>query len=468
MLKKIITYFLGNVLSRVIVFALLPIYSKYISPSDYGYYDIVNTYVIFLSSVLCMEIWTTMLRFVFDKKDMEGKYESVKNATFLLFASIIIFTSLILLANLFISIAYLFLVILYAVSLCCQNFFSYIARAFDKNVLFAASGVASSATYVGLNLILILVFNFDYSALYISFIAGSIIQCLIVGINVRPYSHINLRKFNVLEIKSMLKFSWPLGINIGAFWFLNSYSKTAIVNAMGTEVNGYFSMGAKFGAIIQFLSACLIMAWQEKAFEQGSKDNQSKFFGEMISTYIKLIFCGGAIIIPFVFLIYPLLIDEQYQRGMEIVPTFILATIMSVFASFLTAIFAAIKKTYNVFLTTLVGAIVNIIAVHALIPSVGINAAAISMVCGFAACILMRLWKIQNLIGTDINWVKICIDIIPCTIIAIVCFYSNSIWINIISLSILFILFIIINKNEVKSIVSQLAQLLVSSKKEKK
>lgn len=464
MLKKVITYFLGNVLSRVIVFALLPIYSKYISPSDYGYYDIVNTYVIFLSSVLCMEIWTTMLRFVFDKKDMEGKYESVKNATFLLFASIIIFISLILLANLFIPLAYLLLVILYAVSLCCQNFFSYIARAFGKNVLFAVSGIASSVTYVGLNLILILGFKFDYSALYISFIAGSLIQCLIVGINVRPYSHLNLCKFNLPEIRSMLKFSWPLGVNIGAFWFLNSYSKTAIVNAMGTEVNGYFSMGAKFGAIIQFLSACLIMAWQEKAFEQGSKDGQAKFFGEMISTYIKLIFCGGAIIIPIVFLIYPLLIDEQYQRGMEIVPTFILATIMSVFASFLTAIFAAIKKTYNVFITTLVGAIVNIIAVHTLIPSFGINAAAISMVCGFAACILMRLWKIKNLIGTEINWINIGLNIIPCTIIAIVCFYSNSVWINVFSLFCLLILFIIINKREVKHIVSQFTHLFATSK----
>ena len=456
MLRKVITYFLGNVLSRVIVFVLLPIYSKYIAPADYGYYDIVNTYVIFISSVLCMEIWTTMLRFVIEKEDIESKYASLQNAIILLFASVLVFTSLILLTNLFIPIVYVYLVLLYAVSLCFQNFYSYIARAFGKNFLFAISGVASSLTYVGLNLLLILKFKFDYSALYISFIAGALVQCLIVSIVLRPFSHLNLRKINFSEIKAMLKFSWPLGINLGAFWFLNSYSKSAIVNAMGTEVNGYFSMGAKFGAIIQFLSACLIMAWQEKAFEQGGKDVQSSFWSKMITTYMKLIFCGGAIIIPVVFLIYPLLIDEQYEKGMEIVPTFILATIMSVFASFLTAIFAAVKKTYNIFITTLIGAIVNVLAVHVLIPSFGINAAAISMVCGFSVCILMRLHNIHKIIGARTDWNQIVLTVVPSIIIAIVCFYSQNIWINICSLVILLIFFFIANRAEVNSIFKQI------------
>ena len=69
MLKKILIYLLGNVLSRAIIFVLLPVYSTYIVPEEYGYYDIVITYLSFITSSFCLEIWTTLLRFAIEKKD---------------------------------------------------------------------------------------------------------------------------------------------------------------------------------------------------------------------------------------------------------------------------------------------------------------------------------------------------------------------------------------------------------------
>jgi O-antigen/teichoic acid export membrane protein len=45
-------FFVGSVLSKAIIFFMLPVYTKYIVPADYGYYDLSITYISVVSSML--------------------------------------------------------------------------------------------------------------------------------------------------------------------------------------------------------------------------------------------------------------------------------------------------------------------------------------------------------------------------------------------------------------------------------
>ena len=166
MLKKILIYLLGNVLSRAIIFVLLPVYSTYIVPEEYGYYDIVITYLSFITSSFCLEIWTTLLRFAIEKKDKASKYKIIQNAGFILSGSIFLILIAVLIAHLCVDIEYAGLVMAYAFVLCSQNFYTYIARALDKNTCFAVSGIVAALFNVAINIALIIGWGFDYSALY--------------------------------------------------------------------------------------------------------------------------------------------------------------------------------------------------------------------------------------------------------------------------------------------------------------
>lgn len=121
---------------------------------------------------------------------------------------------------------------------------------------------------VAINIALIIGWGFDYSALYYSFIIAGIVQCLYIENQTHVLKHFKRTAFDKCLIKEMLRFSWPFSINLAFFWLLNSYSKTVIASELGMEANGYFSMAAKFGAIIQMLAGCIIMAWQENAFQK--------------------------------------------------------------------------------------------------------------------------------------------------------------------------------------------------------
>ena len=59
-------YFVGTVLTKLISFLLLPLYTSYISPADYGTYDLYNAYIMFLCSVLFLDIWSGIMRFMYE------------------------------------------------------------------------------------------------------------------------------------------------------------------------------------------------------------------------------------------------------------------------------------------------------------------------------------------------------------------------------------------------------------------
>ena len=75
--KSSAIFFIGNVLSKLTIFLLLPLCTRTIPPDDYGYYDLSITYIAIAIYILFFEIWTTILRFMYDSDDEKQKNKAV-------------------------------------------------------------------------------------------------------------------------------------------------------------------------------------------------------------------------------------------------------------------------------------------------------------------------------------------------------------------------------------------------------
>ena len=64
-------YFLGTVGTKLISFLLLPLYTAYLLPSQYGRYDVNITYASLFSSVCFLDIWTGIMKYMFEDKEEE-------------------------------------------------------------------------------------------------------------------------------------------------------------------------------------------------------------------------------------------------------------------------------------------------------------------------------------------------------------------------------------------------------------
>ena len=398
-------YFFGTVLAKLVTMLLLRVYTEYIPAEDMGTYNVSINYVTFLCSVLYLDIWSGILRYFYDYHTPEGQKKPI-NCGFAIFGiSTAAYTVILVVFGQFVTVRYLPLIYLYGLMMNLQNLLGYVARAYGKNVLYASAGLLNSFVTAALNVVLIVGLHMDYSALYLAGCIGYLSNILLVGAGVKIWTLIRPYAFEKPLFVRMLRFSLPLCVNSAAYWFLTSYNSVAVSRMMGMEANGLYAVAIRFGSFISLFTSCFTMAWQEVSYakEAESKESLSQFYSSAVNAYLRFMGMGAAILLPFIWLIFPLMIADGYSEARNMVPLYILATIASSVSGFLGNIFTAMKKNGLLFYTTVAGSAVNILGVHFLIPRFGVQGASAALFLGFLTIIVFRILLLWNEVSIRID-----------------------------------------------------------------
>lgn len=444
--KSTIIYFLGSVSSKLVAFLMLKVYTTYILPEDFGIYDIAVSYVTLITSILFLDIWNGIMRFTYDFKEKKDKLEVVYSGSAIYGCSMFVFTIIFFpLAN-YLKLSYPVLIYLYGLSLCFQNLYGYIARSFGHNIVFATSGILNTFINASMNLILIIIIGMNYKALYISYILGVFIQCCIIENKIRLVSNFKASYINLNLLKSIFKFSLPLCINSAFYWILTSYNKVIILENLGAAYNGNYAVASKFAIALTLISSAFSMAWQELAYGKSNIDKGTgEFYSKASNEYYKMLFCGSLMLIPIICVIFPFLIDQSYSTAKEIVPLYIIATVLSIFSTFLGSILTSYKKTNIIFISTLAASITNIILLYLSIDKLGLISAPFSLMIGYAVNCIIRILIIKRTISYSYDF-RMNIYMIPLYALFILIYNTNNVYLNIFAFILAFVIAIILFK----------------------
>ena len=78
--KNTIIIFLGKVCTQLISFLLLPLYTSYLITEEYGFVDLVTTYVTLIVPIITMELEMSVFRYLVDcRKDKDEKKRVFSN-----------------------------------------------------------------------------------------------------------------------------------------------------------------------------------------------------------------------------------------------------------------------------------------------------------------------------------------------------------------------------------------------------
>lgn len=448
-------FFVGNLLSRAISFFLLPIYTKNISTTDYGYYDLSITYLTIITSVLFFDIWATVMRFMFDKNEEKNKYSSILSGFVVFSMSTIVYIVIGIVVAQIVDIKYLTLIIAYGIFLNMQNMFSYITRGFEKNKNFAISGILNTL-FVSISSIVLIVFaKVDYSALYVAGIIGNIVQILYLELKVNLRKNLKIELLEKNLTMEMFKYTLPLCINSASFWLLTSFNRIVISKVLTVSDNGIYAIGNKFAVIITLITTCFTLAWQEISFDRKIDDKtNAKFYSDACNLYIGFLGIGLILLIPTVNIIFHWLVDNSYYQAKGIIPLFLIATVINAFSNFIGNIFYAQKDTKNIFISALISAMLNVLLSYPLIKLLGLNGATLSMLISFMINILIR-YKILNkkiLLKFNVKNILLLTIFILCSWYI----YNMETYINIIWLVIACFVLIFLFKKNIKKIVFSL------------
>lgn len=398
-------FFLGNVLSKVIVFLLLPLYTHYISTESYGYYDLSISYITVLTSLVYFDIWATVLRFMYDAKDKKGKQNIASTCWVLFSISTVVFLVLGGVICAWKSVRYAPLILGYGLSVNLHNMCGFITRGWKKNIHFALSGILNTVTMVSVNLVLILGFHVEIESLYISAIAGNLIQMLYLCLVVHAYPHFRNFKLDKKLFSAILRYTLPLCINSVSYWLLTSYNRIVLEDIMGLSANGIYAVGNKFGAAISLVTTCFTYAWQDLAFSrQTQRADNSRFYAKACSAYFAFLAAGLALMLPCFNLLFPVLIGEAYREAFDTIPLFLIMAMLSAYSTFVGNIFYAIKDTKTIFLSMVLSCICNLIICRLLIQLWGINGANLAICLSFLLNILLRYGVLYKKIRFRPHW----------------------------------------------------------------
>jgi O-antigen/teichoic acid export membrane protein len=397
---------------------------------------------------------------MFDYKENSDKLKPIHSGLAVFSISSFLYTLILIIVFSIFHVKYAFLIYLYGLFMNLQNLFGYIARGFGKNILYVISGLNGTLVTVILNIILIVIFKVNYSSLYISSCFGFFINILIIFIGLKLFKYFSIKSFNKKLFLQMLKFSLPLCLNSVAYWFLTSYNKVVIFNNLSIADNGLYAIAGKFSVVLALVTSCLQMAWQELSYAKAStnKLDLGKFYSKAINMYIKFLCVGTIFIIPMVYIAFPILIDASYSKAFNIIPMYVIATIVSILSSFLGSIFASIKETKFIFITTLFGCIINIICIHTLVKFIGVQAASIALFLGFLVNSIMRIKILRKYMNLTINYTNVFLLSIL-IILSTIIYLTQGLIVNVFEIIIMMLLFLFLSKNEIiklyKTIISK-------------
>lgn len=401
-LKKLVSttliYFLGSATSKLIAFLMLPIYTRYIEPAQYGLYDLYVSYSNLFYTICFFSLWNGVMKLYFDAQNEIEKKKVIDNSVVLFSLGVVLFGIVFYAFGRIVSIEHLKIVIVYGIFTALNDYYGYTARSMGRSLRFAVSGIIASVVIATINVILLRL-NYGYVSLLIAYCAGILTQVIILECSLKILPVFSFRSLNLKLMQRILKFSLPLSLSSLAFWFYAGYNRYVIVQRLGEEANGYFAVATKFGTMIAFVAACFAKAWQEFSFSRGDTSIETrKTYANFMTKYSQLLILGYGIFTIVAMVVFPLFVDAQYASAKLLIPLYMLVSVMDAYHAFLAGIVSTYYKSHLVFISMLCGCLVNILLIHLLIGTLGVYAAIVSMLAGYTISNIIRMRIVVALI----------------------------------------------------------------------
>ena len=446
LVKNTIIIFIGKFCTQFITLLLLPLYTHFLSTEDYGYIDLIQTYLTFFIPLILLKIDAGIFRFLIDaRKSEEEKNKIITNGIFIMFVELIISTILFAVAVKIFSIKYSILIVMNLISLSVLTFLLQIVSGIGKNKQYSFSSIIAAIVTIVLNLIFLVGFHKNGKYVLIASLISNIICTIYLLIVNKILKNVKIKYIDKKLIKDLLKYSIPMIPNELSWWIVHVSDRTIISYALGVAANGIYSVSCKFSNILSSIFNIFNLSWQESAALHINDTDKDEFFSNVINKVFNLFICfciGILACLPFVF---ELLIKDSYREAYKYVPILLLANIFSVLIGLIGSIYVAKKMTKEVAKTTMIAAIINLTIDIALIKVIGIYAAAISTLVSYMLLAIYRYIDVQKYVKVKIPIKNIVVNSII-FILVVVLYLYNNIALNVINLLLCILYAIIVNK----------------------
>jgi O-antigen/teichoic acid export membrane protein/glycosyltransferase involved in cell wall biosynthesis len=409
-----VIYGIGGLVSRVIAVLLLPVYTHYLTPTDYGKIETLLALTTVMGLILRAGITSAFFRFYFDVDDDAGRLRVLRTSFwFTMGGGTLGLVLLLVLAEpisslLFGTSSSADLVRAAGVALWATVNYEQMTALFrveERSVAFVCASLANVFLTIGLTLLLVVALEKGP----IGVIVGNFSGTLIVYLALLGYRREQLGlQFDRGLLREMNRFGLPLVPTALFLWVTNFSDRFFLVKLADVAEAGVYSVGVRVASAMVLLLTAFRMAWPAFAYSIEDEREARRTYAYVL-TYLTVVTAWVALALT---LLSPWLVDVLTSR-----PGFAEASRVVGPLAFSTVAYAAyivvaigvgrVRRTQFNWVVTGVAAAVNVGLNLALIPVYGMMGAAIATVAAYTTMAVGMAWWSQRIYPVPYQWRRV-------------------------------------------------------------
>jgi O-antigen/teichoic acid export membrane protein len=406
-------YGLGGLVSRILAVLLLPLYTRYLSPSDYGKVETLIALTTVIGIALRMGIHSAFFRFYFDSSEPSARLRVLRTSFWftMAMATAGLVGGLLLAAPisdvLFGSSDDSELVIAAFVGLWAGMNYEQLTSLFrveERSVAFVSASLANIFLTIGATLLLVVALDKGPTGVIVGNFTGTLIVYVVLIGYRREQLGLELDRGLLRE---MNRFGLPLVPTALFLWVTNFSDRLFLVRLADTTEVGLYSVGVRIASAMVLLLTAFRLAWPAFAYSI-EDDREARRTYAFVLTYVVLVTTwvatGLALLSPW---IVEWIAAPAFEESSRVVGPLAFAAVA--FAGYIVVAIGVgrAKRTQFNWVVTGAAAAVNVALNLVLIPPYGMMGAAIATVAAYSTMFVGMIWWSQQIYPVPYQWRRV-------------------------------------------------------------
>lgn len=405
--KNVLLFAINGFVPRVLSFILIPLYTHYLTPEEYGISDLINTTVLLLIPIFTLDIQDAVMRYAFDKAYKQSEVFSVGIQVLIKGACVVALGCFALYFFQLLEIKRIYLVFTFIMYIAnaTSNIISLFCRGIEKVSTIMVGSILNSVCALTCNILFLAVWHWGIIGFLLANSLGMIVNVIYCVIKAQLYRYLTWHIPNHV-FREMSAFSIPLIFSVIAWWVNTASSRYILTWELGIAASGLFAIAYKIPTILAIFQNIFAQAWSISAIKEFDPLDTDGFIGN-VYTMMNLGMCViGSLLMIFNIPIAWILYSDTFFDAWYFVPPLLVAVVFNAMGLFIGSIFTAVKDTKTLSYSTIIGAIITIIGNIIFVKIGGIYGAAIATMIGYGVTLLMRLIILRKYIHMKTDWKK--------------------------------------------------------------
>ena len=383
---------IGNIGSKLMGFIMLPLYTSWLSPADYGLTDIISVYAALLLNVIACDISDAIYIFPIgaDKKKIREYYST--GFFFQIFCTLVAIP-LFYVFTLFNSDNAIFQYSWYVYGILISSLFQKYTQDFCRGIgkmsVFSFTGIVQSGVMAGFSLLMIPVMG--VGGFVLATIISNVVTASFTFFYSRSYEYLSMNNFSRVSLVEMLRYTVPLIPTAVLWWFVNGLNRPLLENYCGFASIGLMAVALKLPSIINLVFNFFQQAWIVAVVEEIKSPTFVEYYNRMFRVVFaaQTIGCVCIIIIakPFI----SIMTTQEFYSAYKYIPLLTIGSIFCNMTAFLGTVFSAFHNSRYTMYTVVFGGLTAIAANLLFIPLWGLWGACLAIVMAHIVSTVTRI-----------------------------------------------------------------------------